>query len=200
MIIRLITALLVAVPASASAAWIKADSTHFVVYGDTTEVQLRKFVERLEKFDTVLRIVTGRAAETPPNKLMIFVVRDVSTLQKFAGPKSKNVYGFYEPQITGSFALIPRTAGTGEYDLDSVTVLYHEYAHHFMLQYFPAGYPGWYVEGFAEYFSTMEFRKDGAVAVGIPAKHRFASLIIDSAFPLTRSRSLDSFNPLNNMD
>lgn len=39
--------------------------------------------------------------------------------------------------------------------------LFHEYAHHFMMQYFPAAYPPWYVEGFAEFM--MNTRIDGPV-------------------------------------
>ncbi len=193
MILRiLLFILLMATPAMARAEWHKADSEHFIVYGDSNEAQLRNFVERLEKFDAVLRVVTGQKGRASPVKLTVFVVRDVATLQKMKGPGSKDVYGYYSPQITGSYAVIPRYSGSGEYDLDAETVLYHEYAHHFMLQYFPAGYPAWYVEGFAEYFSTMEFRKDGNVAVGMPTKHRFDSLIYEVAFPLTRIFASDT--------
>ena len=192
MIVRLFLAfLLAATPSVACANWHKANSDHFVVYGDTDEPQLRNFVERLEKFDAVLRVVTGQKSGASPVKLTVFVVRDVATLQKLKGPGSKDVYGYYSPQITGPYAVIPRYSGSGEYDLDAETVLYHEYAHHFMLQYFPAGYPAWYVEGFAEYFSTMVFRRDGNVAVGMPAKHRFGSLIYESAFPLERMLAAD---------
>ncbi|MDQ4086737.1 MAG: hypothetical protein M3177_01780, partial [Pseudomonadota bacterium] len=34
--------------------------------------------------------------------------------------------------------------------------LLHEYAHHFMMQYHPAPYPAWYVEGFADFVMTAE--------------------------------------------
>lgn len=44
-------------------------------------------------------------------------------------------------------------------------VLFHEYAHHFMSQYWPYAYPRWYVEGFAEYFQTTRF-VDDMVEVG----------------------------------
>ena len=36
-------------------------------------------------------------------------------------------------------------------------ILFHEYAHHFMMQNPTAPYPAWFVEGFAEYFATVRF-------------------------------------------
>ncbi len=77
-------------------------------------------------------------------------------------------------------------------DLDAEIILFHEYAHHFMLQYFAAGYPAWYVEGYAEYYSTTEFRKDGAIAVGMPAQHRATSLLLLPAYPLTKMFAADA--------
>ncbi len=47
----------------------------------------------------------------------------------------------------------------------SPTVL-HEYVHHFMLHYAPATYPGWYREGFAEFFSTVIFDEEGHAQLG----------------------------------
>ena len=184
--LRFVLALFLLVPTPAFAAWNKATSDHFIVYGEIDAAQLRTFVERVEKFDATMRGVTGLKDDGSPNKLMIFVVRNITTLQQLIGPGSKNVYGFYAPQITGSIAVVPKLSGTGEYDLDSETVLYHEYAHHFMLQYFAVSYPAWYIEGFAEYYSTTEFKKDGTIAVGMPAKHRFASLVLSKPFPLNR--------------
>ena len=186
MILRIFVLVLLCSSQPALAAWHKATSQNFIVYGEMESAQLRQFVERVEKFDATLRGITGLGPEPTPNKLTIFVTRNVSVLQRFMGAGSKNVYGFYAPEIAGSYAVVPRSAGSGEYDLDAETVLFHEYAHHFMLQYFAVGYPAWYVEGFAEYYSTTEFNKDGSVSVGMPAKHRFGSIVFDKPFPLTR--------------
>ena len=41
-------------------------------------------------------------------------------------------------------------------------MLFHEYAHHFMFQYFPAGYPSWYVEAFAETLATIDLHRTAA--------------------------------------
>ena len=56
-------------------------------------------------------------------------------------------------------------------------VLFHEYAHHFMFRNFSFPYPAWYVEGFAEYYATVEFRKDNTWAMGKPPYYRAYGLI-----------------------
>ena len=64
-----------------------------------------------------------------------------------------------------------KTTGTGRYFTPDL-VLHHEYAHHFMLQYFPAIYPGWYTEGFAELIGSSKMMDDGRIGYGMPALHR----------------------------
>ena len=63
-------------------------------------------------------------------------------------------------------------------DLDPKSVLFHEYAHHFMLHHFPAAYPAWYVEGFAEFFSVVAFPQDGSIEYG-----KIADMLLLSADP-----------------
>ncbi len=173
-------------PTVASAAWFKATSDHFIVYSEGSAESVRNYIQKLENFDAVLSAATGRSSEPAANKLTIFVVSNISAVQKQVGGKATNIAGFYRPNIWGTVALVPRRAGTGEFDLDSETVLFHEYTHHFMLQNAPTAYPPWYVEGFAEYFSTTEFKPDGTIAVGYPAKHRFYGLVSLPQFPIER--------------
>ena len=184
--------LMISTPAVARAEWNRASSDHFIIYGDTSSQRLRDFTERVEKFDALMRVLTGQGKETSPNKLVIFLVRDVAAVQRLIGKARGNVAGFYSPSIAGSIAVVPKTGTGGTFDLDSETVLFHEYAHHFMLQYFAAGYPAWYVEGYAEYYSTTEFRKDGSIAVGMPAMHRATSLLLLPAYPLTKMFAADA--------
>jgi hypothetical protein len=188
----LLVFLLMAIPAVAHAEWNKATSDHFVVHGEMDRERLRNFTERVEKFDALMRILTGKQKEASPNKLILFLVRDVAAVQRLVGKARGNIAGFYSPSIAGSIAVVPKTGGGGMADLDSDIVLFHEYAHHFMLQYFAVGYPAWYVEGFAEYYSTTEFRKDGSIAVGMPARHRAYSLMTLPAYPLTKMFAADA--------
>ena len=61
--------------------------------------------------------------------------------------------------------------------------LLHEVAHHFMKQYRPLPYPAWYVEGFAEYASTVSFKKD-AIEYGRPSLGRAYTLVQGKWLPL----------------
>src|SRR4051812_37242168 len=59
----------------------------------------------------------------------------------------------------------------------------HEYAHHFMAENATYLVPRWYGEGFAEYYSTARFERDGSVGLGLPAEHR--------AYELFEARDVD---------
>jgi hypothetical protein len=183
---RLLVIALILLASPAHATWNKASSDHFIVYGEGSAEVVRAYAEKLEKFEAVLATRTGRQTEAGANRLIIFLVNDTGQVQRQMGTKDSGVAGFYSPRLWGTIAVVPRRTGTGEYDLDSQTVLFHEYAHHFMQQNAAAAYPAWFVEGFAEYYSTTEFKSDGSVHVGIPAKHRFYGLAILPPFPVER--------------
>jgi tetratricopeptide (TPR) repeat protein len=69
-------------------------------------------------------------------------------------------------------------------------VLMHEYAHHFMAENAPYMVPRWYSEGFAEYFASAQFERDGSVGLGLPAQHRAHELF--EARDVSIERLLDS--------
>lgn len=143
---------LAASEAAAQGRWLRAESAHFVVYGRTGESNLRQSVEELERFDATLRQLTSNARGITANKLEVYLLRNRNDLGEVHPGFSQGVLGFYSaaPEHIGAF-LIDRSEG-----LDARTILFHEYAHHFMLQYFADAYPAWFTEGFAEYVSTAE--------------------------------------------
>jgi hypothetical protein len=85
--------------------------------------------------------------------------------------------GFYTAHITGPYAVAPRRTNDDEFTSD--VILFHEYVHHFMLQHFPAAYPGWFVEGYAELFSNTRFERDGSIVIGSFPDHRGWTLRAD---------------------
>ncbi|HEV2745810.1 MAG TPA: hypothetical protein VGW34_00750 [Allosphingosinicella sp.] len=147
-------ALLAATPA-AEAAWLKAESDNFIVYAEGKEARLRQHVTLLEDYDELLRALTGVASQASPRKLEVYLVRGIGQLRTVR-PLGSDVLGFYSATPDGIAAF----ADMGGYNVvfGGDDVLLHEYAHHFMLQYFPAAYPPWYAEGFAEYMMTAEFK------------------------------------------
>ncbi len=182
----LLSLLLLFSPCPLLAAWYKATSEHFIVYSEGTPQNVRDFAQKLENFDAVLAATTGMKSEASANRLIVFMVENVNAVQRQMGGDAKNVAGFYMPRIWGTYAIVPRRADSGTFDLDSETVLFHEYTHHFMLRNAPAAYPAWYVEGFAEFYSTTEFRRDGTVWVGTPANHRAYGLVLSAPYPIER--------------
>jgi hypothetical protein len=175
MLRALIFALALLAPAVAQAAWREASTPHFLIYSEENAATLQAFATRLEKFDKAMRMMRGM--DDPPvgpaNRLTIYVVPSVASVQRVMGRDGRNLAGVYIPRATGSIAIVPRkTGGTGAYALNAETVLLHEYAHHFMFANAFVAYPAWFVEGFAEFNSTTKFEKDGSLGFGLPAAPR----------------------------
>ncbi|MGP1353833.1 MAG: tetratricopeptide repeat protein [Parasphingopyxis sp.] len=163
------TAIFSAFPVHAQ--WRVAESPRFIVYAETEESELLRFTTQLEQFDALLRRFTGTDAEPAEMKVRIFLVENAEIVGRYVG--MSNIGGFYTGTVNGPIAVIPeQDLGSGYDRMDPQTILFHEYVHHFMLQYFPANYPAWYIEGFAEYFATVRFRDDGMAEVGHPPIYR----------------------------
>jgi tetratricopeptide (TPR) repeat protein len=168
-------------PAAASAEWKKYETEHFVVHSEAAEKDVTQLAERLEKVDGLMRMATSLADKVEPVKVRIYHVAsniEVAAALGLAGQGS-GVGGFYNNNILGPFAVTPRrtTFQTGSFTPE--LVLHHEYAHHFMLQYFPSVYPSWYVEGFAELIGSSKFMPDGKIGYGMPAKHRGSDIAVN---------------------
>lgn len=140
------------------AEWRRAESARFIVYSDGSERALREYVQKLETFDLILRYRLGQPLDAVPlRKLPIYLVSGRQGLQRVYPGIDRNVVGVYSPTTEGIFAIAVR-------DEDD-DVLLHEYAHHFMYQNSETAYPGWLVEGFAEYLMTAEIN-DRRVQIG----------------------------------
>lgn len=148
----------------AHAEWLKAESERFVVYSEGSESNLRRFVQHLEIYDRVLNVrLTNSMGEAPPRKLPVYLVGSRAGLVTVSPNLGENIVGYYMTSDEDIFAMAIR-------DSDDDTLL-HEYAHHFMFQNAAYPYPGWFVEGFAEYYMTAEFKPD-RVLVGQPNANR----------------------------
>ncbi|MBJ6120441.1 hypothetical protein [Sphingomonas mollis] len=164
-----------AVASPASAAWRLARSPHFIVYSDGNEAALREKVTRLEQLDALMQML-GRVdvpdEDRRANPLTVFIVDDMGEVQELFGEGGRNIGGFYIPRATGSIAFTPARFPNGT---EPDNVLFHEYAHHYLLGTYAAPYPGWFSEGFAEYIGVTAFERD-KVRFGMPANHRVMAL------------------------
>lgn len=175
-----LAATLVALAAPASAKWHEAQSDHFVVYADDNPKDIQRFAEQLERFHSAMGFITTGVdlKPSPSNRVTVYVVRSDNEVRRLAGKDvSKYVKGFYVRRAGGSFAIIPQVdaAANGEMD-NSMIIMLHEYAHHFLISSSVQALPRWLNEGGAEFYASVKFEKDGGVKIGRPANHRAGEL------------------------
>jgi tetratricopeptide (TPR) repeat protein len=162
----------------AHARWLKAETQNFVIYSEGSEKSLRTFAENLQRFDATLRSRFKLSDAPDPNRLPIFLVERAEDAGRLAtGKGGSSIAGFYAPAPDGSFAVSNRESYGSQGTSDAQQVLFHEYAHHFMHRYVRAAFPAWFVEGFAEYYSTVDFTKDQRAEIGKPVFRRAYGLL-----------------------
>ncbi len=168
----LLILLLALAPAVHAAVWTRVEAERFIVYGDQGEGVVRGFALKLSAYDQVLRRLYARSLKAGPplQKLDVYLIDGPADLQRVRPGISPATSGLFSSSPDATFAIVRTDAGA-----DAEQVLFHEYAHRFMLANFPAAYPAWYVEGWAEYFMTMEFGA-GYVDIGKASANRAAWL------------------------
>lgn len=180
---------------AANAEWHEATSNNFIVYSEGPVSAASDFAAKLERFYYVLRTFHHVAAGQSPVKLRVFLLADTSAVQRMAGGAS--VAGYYDSDaralmLVGSRNRMssgngdPRSAQSVVNDIEPESVLLHEYTHHFTFEYFPATYPVWYSEGFAEFWGATHLLPGDVVEVGAPAEHRFSTFQALGWMPLER--------------
>lgn len=149
------------VPAAAQAKWLRGETAHFIVYSDSGEGSLRSAARKLEDYDRLLRWLHGDVTDQGAPKFNIYLVDGLGDLRKVFPTMGSGTAGVYTATPNGISAVAFKPDGANEY------IFKHEYYHHFMMQYFAGGYPGWMVEGLAEYFSTAQ-PFAGKMMIGAP--------------------------------
>ncbi|HVU30435.1 MAG TPA: hypothetical protein VHE36_08555 [Sphingomicrobium sp.] len=178
-ILLLVAILIVAAPANAE--WWEARTSHFVIYSQDSEGATRDFATQLERYDNALRSLQATKFEPITadwQRVTIYRTGDIDEIGRLA--HSPGVAGFYKAELAPvEFTPVRESKNLGSIvhrdsrtDLDPRSVLFHEYAHHFMSKYFPAGYPSWYVEAFAETLATIDLKPDGSFHLGNPPQYR----------------------------
>jgi hypothetical protein len=143
--------------APSRAEWLKASSRHFQIYSNSTTDAIRTMATRLEQVDGSLRLLSGAkdSADSAANPVTVFVVDSSTGVEALSG--DRNIAGFYLGRATGAVAFTPKRGMDG--GLDPQLVLFHEYAHHFLLSQATVAYPAWLSEGYAEFVATARFPK-----------------------------------------
>lgn len=178
---------------AAHAEWWRAETAHFIIYSQDKKSGTEEFATQLERFDNALRTlqnlpVVPAKPLSKANKVTIFRTGDVGDIAYIAGAPESGVAGFYIPRAGAAVAFTPVKEGVRDVrsfsererdartELDPRSILQHEYVHHFMLQTFPATYPDWYIEAFAELYGTVALNPDGSFHLGNPPQYRAAQI------------------------
>lgn len=157
-----------------SAAWQQAESPHFIVFADADSPPLRDAAVRLEKLDTLQRFIAGIVDVPVPTarKVKVYLLADNAAVQETMPWPGWRVAGYYNALLRGPIAVNTRTDAK-DIGFPAQMVLFHELTHHFMLQYFNAGYPIWYREGLADFIGTATFETNDIARVGEPNANRY---------------------------
>lgn len=153
-------------PGPALAQWRRAESPHFIVYSDGSERSLRDYTAKLERFDALLSSRFGGGGEV--RRLPVYLVADGRALRVAVPGLPAGIGGYYSTSEIDVFAVLVR----GESD----DLLLHEYSHHVMAMAGDVRYPGWFREGFAEFFATATVTEKGEAAFGLPNPGRLYAL------------------------
>ena len=76
------------------------------------------------------------------------------------------------------------TFGEKAMDLSAESLLYAGYAQHWLLSYFPAAYPRWYLDGFGQIFSTIAVNGDKEIEFGRAPQGARAVIEEFGSFPI----------------
>jgi hypothetical protein len=154
----LLLLLLLGFATQARANWLVAETQHFRIHGTVSEARIRQEASVLEDFHRLVEFLTNRKFPDNAPKLDIYLVDGRSQMLIIRPGLGANVAGFYTATPGGILAMSLEPSGAQA--ILGRDVLLHEYAHHFMMQAGNSALPAWYVEGFAEYLMTADFRPD----------------------------------------
>lgn len=185
---------------AAQAEWREASTRNFIVYSDGNDADLRAFADKLERFDHVLRRVHRVTAPPSPNRLRVILVQNQLAVAQLNGRPNSRVAGYYIRDARGMMMVGSRNRSGGRTGIDGESVLLHEYTHHFMYQYFPATYPTWYSEGFAEFWGATRFLAGGVVEIGGSAEHRFGSFFMNRWLPVRALLTAQNYSQVSELD
>jgi hypothetical protein len=163
--------------------WFSAESPHFVVYSDTREEDVAPLLDNLEKLDRLLRaylLPAGPAesqAEPPASKLTLYYHASLSGLRAVPGSVPVDAVGLYTSCAEGAQGFgvhLERMAALDDEQLekaplnDSLTPVFEAYARHFLYRHTDIRSPAWFIDGFAQYFSSVRFSAQQTVVGRAP--------------------------------
>lgn len=135
--------------------WFQVRSPHFLVITDAGAKRGIEVARRCERMRAAFGVLMNHAHTHEPAPLLIFALdgqKEVDQTIRSQGSKSRHA-GVFLPGTDESLILLDASG-------DPWHTLFHEYAHELLYTNTSSAVLTWFDEGFAEYFSTFEFRKN----------------------------------------
>jgi len=159
--------------------WVRAESRRFVVYSDAGEDDVTLLLDNLEKLDHLLRIYTlpSRELTRPEPKMTLYFHNSASDLREIDASPPADAVGLYSSCAAGvqGFGVhLERIASLGDAQLDksplneTLSYVFEAYARHFLYRHTDIRTPASFIDGFAQYFSSVRFSERQMVVGRVP--------------------------------
>lgn len=154
--------------------WFRAESQHFVVYSDTREEDVAPLLGNLEKLDHLLRIYTLPARQPEPQqaKLTLYYHARLAGLREVDDSGPADAVGLYSSCASGAQGFgvhLERIPSLTDRELErsslneTLTYVFEAYARHFLYRHTDIRTPASFIEGFAQYFSSVRYSEQQMV-------------------------------------
>ena len=128
--------------------WVRVSSSHFSVLTDAGQKKGEAVVQRFEQMRSVFGQLLARTRLNMPEPLEIIALKSDGDYMKIAPARNGSATGFFLPGEDRNYIVLDLA------DDESWRTVAHDFAH-VMLNYNYPPTPGWFDEGFAEYFSSI---------------------------------------------
>lgn len=150
--------------------WCEVHSPNFVVISNATEARAKNVAARMEQFRYALsRLLPSLnfATEVPTQ---VYAFRDFDSFESFlprTGDGVTPAAGYFREGPYKNVIALDLSAGRAAYE----RIVFHEYVH-LVLSWSFRGYPLWFEEGIAEFYSSARLHNDGAELGVVEERHR----------------------------
>lgn len=159
--------------------WVRAESPHFIVYSDAGEDDVALLVDNLERLDQLLRLYTLPDAPTGfiGPKQTLYFHNSASDLREMDARAPADAVGLYSTCATGGHGFgvhleSMRSLADEALDKaplnDTLSYVFEAYARHFLHRHTDIRLPASFIEGFAQYFSSVRFSERQMVVGRVP--------------------------------
>jgi hypothetical protein len=156
--------------------WFRMESQHFIVLSDTSNEEVTELINQLEKLDYLLRIYTKDhyIARGSQQKVTLHYHDSVDGFKDMVRDSPEEGIGLYSSCIGGvqGFGVrLDRVVSLSNEQLTkaplsaTLSYLFEAYARHFLYRHTDIRTPAFYIDGFAQYLSTVRF-SDNQMVLG----------------------------------